>query len=330
VRIVATDISSQAVAAARRGRYQGRSLALVDQDRLGRWFTPVDRGGYEVVPELREMVEVRLHNLVGDAVPFAPGECDLVVCRNVTIYFARDTMRDLVARFHDALGAGGYLLLGHAETLWQTTDAFTLVTLGDAFAYRKDAPATVVPEPVAPVAAVPSRAPHRRPVPRTPEAAPWPDTQRHARAALDPMPDPDTANDLLTHAREAFAATRYAEAARLAVAAAQASPFEVDAYLVEGRARATVGDDDGALVALRKAVYLAPQAGHARFHLAGALARCGEHAAAAREYRAAATALPEVEDPELSDLLDGTDVGALVALCRRLADECERRAGETE
>lgn len=90
---------------------------------------------------------MRLHNLVGEAPPFEPGEVDLVVCRNVTIYFARDTMRELVGRFHGVLSAGGYLLVGHAETLWQVTDAFTLVTLGDAFAYRKDVAVSHKPVP---------------------------------------------------------------------------------------------------------------------------------------------------------------------------------------
>ena len=142
------------------------------------------------------------------------------------------------------------------------------------------------------------------------------------------MPDPDLATGLLRLAREAMEQTRYGEAARLAAAAATASPFEVDAYLVEGRARATVGDDAGSLVALRKAVYLSPELGHARFALAGALSRCGEHAAAAREYRAAAVSLPTTPESDLVDLLDGCDVVQLVTLCRRLADECDRRAVE--
>jgi chemotaxis protein methyltransferase CheR len=328
VRIVATDLSSLAVAATRRARYQGRSLALADPADLKRWFRPLADGSYEVVDEIRDQVEVRLHNLVTDDPPFEAGEVDLVVCRNVTIYFSRDTMRELVGRFHAALGAGGYLVVGHAETLWQVTDAFTLLTLGDAFAYRKDAPVVHAPEP-APViepAPAPRRAQRRtpeRPADRRP-APPF----RAVRPVVDTVPDVDHASDLLRLAREALEQARYAEAARLAAAAAVASPFEVDAYVVEGRARATVGDDAGALVALRKAVYLAPRAGHARFQLAGALSRCGEHAGAAREYRAAAAALPQTPESELVDLLDGCDVAQLVTLCRRLADECDRRACE--
>lgn len=329
VRIVATDLSSLAVAATRRARYQGRSLALADPAALQRWFRPLADGSYEVVEEIRDQVEVRLHNLVTDDPPFEPGEVDLVVCRNVTIYFSRDTMRELVGRFHTALGAGGYLVVGHAETLWQVTDAFTLLTLGDAFAYRKDAPVVHAPEPepepVVPAPA-PRRAARRTPPAERPPAPPF----RAVRPVLDTVPDVDHASDLLRLAREALEQTRYAEAARLAAAAAVASPFEVEAYVVEGRARATVGDDAGALVALRKAVYLAPKAGHARFQLAGALSRCGEHSGAAREYRAAAAALPQTPESELADLLDGCDVAQLVALCRRLADECDRRASEEQ
>ena len=326
IRVVATDLSSQAVAAARRGRYRGRSLTLVDDARLRSWFAPQKDGSYDVVPEIRDLVDVRLHNLVTDPLPFEPGEVDLVVCRNVTIYFARDTMRDLVGRFHGVLASGGYLLVGHAETLWQVTDAFTLVTMGDAFAYRKDVAAGLEPLLEEPIEAEPPR----RVVRRAPDVGgQYPDAHPRQRPPADSVPDPDHATDLLRLAREALEQTRYAEAARLASAAAHASPFELEAYLVEGRARATVGDDEGSLVALRKAVYLAPQNGNARFLLAGALARCGEHGAAAREYRAAAQTLPDCSPQDLEALLDGCDVAELVALCQRLAAENDLRAAGT-
>jgi chemotaxis protein methyltransferase CheR len=323
-RIVATDLSSQAVATARLARYSGRSIALVEEPRLSSYFVAHDDGSRSLVPAVRDLVDVRLHNLVTEAPPFAPGEVDLIVCRNVTIYFARDTMRELIGRFHSTLSAGGYLVVGHAETLWQVTDAFTLVTVGDAFAYRKDVAAAAEPAPVVPETVV---VPH---VPRRPVLRPlgdYPDAHPHPRhRSPDGVPDPDHATALLRQARTALDQTRYAEAARLAQAAAEASPFEVDAYLVEGRARATVGDDEGSIVALRKAVYLAPEAGHARFLLAGALSRCGEHSAAAREYRAAAAALPGTSTVDVDGLLDGCDVEALIALCERLAVECDLRA----
>lgn len=327
VRILATDVSSYAIAATRKATYAGRSLSLTDPELLERWFRPGPEGGQEVVPEVRELVQARLHNLVTQPAPFKDGEVDLIVCRNVTIYFSRDTMRDLIARFHRALAPGGYLVIGHAETLWQVTDAFTLVTLGDAFAYRKDMPVEVEPgtDSIPEITLV--HTPTARKVARTSPPRPRNPVRATRLRPVDEMPDPDGATELLAAARAAMDQAHYAEAARLAEQAAQASPFEVDAYVVEGQARATVGDDRGALVALRKAVYLSPRAGHARFLLAGALARCSEAGAAAREYRAAASTLPGTPEADLVALLDGCDVGELVTLCRRLADECDRRAG---
>ena len=321
IRVLATDVSSRAVEATIRARYQGRSIALVDQTRLSTWFEPERDGVYTVVPEIRELVEVRAHNLVTDGLPVATGEVDLLVCRNVTIYFARDTTRDLLGRFHDALGAGGYLVVGHAETLWQLSDSFTLVPIGDAFVHRKDVAAVRVPDEEYVV--IPRHAP-RRPV----TAHMRSERLRGVLEPVDSVPDPDHATMLLGQARVALGRTRYAEAARLAAAASAASPFEIEAYVVEGRARATAGDDAGALIALRKAVYLAPHAGHARFQLAAALARCGEPGAAAREYRAAAEVLPTTSSLDLMDLLDGCDVDELISLCHRLADECDVRVGE--
>ena len=90
-----------------------------------------------VTEQVRRLVELQLHNLVTDPPPFGPGEVDLIVCRNVTIYFDRATTGALVGSFHDVLAEGGYLLLGHSETLWQVSDAFSLVPVGDAFVYRR-------------------------------------------------------------------------------------------------------------------------------------------------------------------------------------------------
>ena len=138
-RIVATDISTEAVRAARR---RPIAVAASPRCRRGRASAGSSRrpaGGWAVRDEVRRLVDVRVHNLVTDPPPFGPGEVDLVVCRNVTIYFSRETTRSLIGGFHDVLAEGGYLLLGHSETLWQVSDAFTLVPMGEAFVYRRTA-----------------------------------------------------------------------------------------------------------------------------------------------------------------------------------------------
>ncbi len=72
----------------------------------------------------------KLHNLITEPPPFEAGEVDLLLCRNVTIYFNRATTKALMGRFHASLADGGYLFLGHSETLWQMSDAFTLGAVG--------------------------------------------------------------------------------------------------------------------------------------------------------------------------------------------------------
>lgn len=139
VRILGTDVSHRALELAATAQYGQRAVQMAEPVDLARWFTGVGEN-YLVRDDVRELVEFRRHNLVTEAPPFAPGEVDLVLCRNVTIYFNRATTKALMSRFHTVLTDGGYLFLGHSETLWQMSDAFTLVPLGDAFVYRRDEP----------------------------------------------------------------------------------------------------------------------------------------------------------------------------------------------
>jgi chemotaxis protein methyltransferase CheR len=137
VRILGSDVSASALDFAATGQYGPRAVQMAESVDLARWFS-VSGDSYVVRDDVRELVELRLHNLVTEPPPFEPGEVDLLLCRNVTIYFNRATTKALMGRFHSVLSDGGYLFLGHSETLWQMSDAFTLVPLGDAFVYRRD------------------------------------------------------------------------------------------------------------------------------------------------------------------------------------------------
>ena len=340
VKVIGTDISAAALRAARAATYGGRALQLATPQQLARFFTPTGDGRHQVRQEVQELVELRHHNLV--QAPAPDDGLDLVLCRNVTIYFSRDTTRALVRRLHGSLRDGGYLVLGHSETLWQISEDFRLVTLGAgdraAFVYRRVDGArerrTVPPDrrveqqdhaldqrvaarraeegrPLRTAGRAGAPSPRRAPdgsAPRAVGGAPTPATRTGSgrdRPDLDPV-------------RDAIAEGRHADAARLARLAADAHPLVAEVHYLLGRTLVEAGDDRQALPALRRAVYLAPDAGLAHFLLAGALARSGDPAAAAREYRAAATTL--VRDPAAVDSpeLGGRSVRELASLCAQL------------
>jgi chemotaxis protein methyltransferase CheR len=133
-----------------------------------------------------------------------------------------------------------------------------------------------------------------------------------------PKQRPVSADDQVARVRGALAQGRYDEAAQLAAEAVQVEPMRAEAFYLRGLALIDVGDDEQALVDLRKAVYLDPQMGFAHFLLAGVLDRLGDRAAAAREYAAAADTLGLAPGDETAAELGGRSVRELAQLCRQL------------
>ena len=327
VQIVATDISTRALAMAERGHYQDRAFVMTDPLDLQRFFRlDTDAGSYEVRKEIRDLVEFRHHNLVTEPAPFADGEVDLVLCRNVTIYFDRATTKALMQRLSTTLREGGYLFLGHAETLWQVSDAFSLVALGDAFVYRRPTRGT---EPKAGErrAVLPDRRTENEPRPTKADRRRGPEDRRTTPAVVPAAPtrevQPPAAVDPLEAVRSAVAGGRYGDAADLAAEVASADPLRQEAHYLHGLALTNLGRDAEALVVLRKATYLAPDDGFAHFLLAGALERAGETLAAARSYSAAATTLGGRAGDAVAPELGGRSVAELAALCAEQAQRIE-------
>ena len=331
VKVIATDISENALAAARRAVYGPRAVHLATPAEVGRFFVALPDGRFEVRPEVRELVEFRHHNLVLDAPPAAA--LDLVLCRNVTIYFSRETTRALMGRLHTALRDGGYLFLGHSETLWQVSEDFHLVALGTgdsaAYVYRRldDAARerrTVLPDrrtlqelplPVERRTA-PRRAAHllSRLRPEVPQQAPASDA-----------PAAPVTEDRAPVVRQALDEGRYADAARLARLAADVEPLRGDLHYLLGLALVDLGQDREALPALRRAVYLAPESGLSHFLLACTLERTGDRPAAAREYGAAARTLGRDPVEAAAPELGGRDVRELALLCAQLEGQLSDR-----
>jgi len=133
VEILATDIGRHALKHAERGVYAGRSIAKVNERQLAAHFAPV-KSGHEIRPRIRKMVNFVQMNL-SSAVYL--GRMDMIFCMNVLIYFSEERRRELVQRFYDTLEPGGYLFLGHSESLSKMPGKFQAIVLNDCILYRK-------------------------------------------------------------------------------------------------------------------------------------------------------------------------------------------------
>lgn len=134
--IVASDLSPDALDAARRGRYGRRSLRALPPGVAGRWL---DVAGDEaaVRPALRDAVAWRRVNLVDAAAVAALGPFDAILCRNVLIYFSDDTARRVVDRLAGALRPGASLLVGVSESLLRFGTSLRCEERGGVFVYTK-------------------------------------------------------------------------------------------------------------------------------------------------------------------------------------------------
>ena len=138
--VLGTDINEEVLEIARRGVYGKYSFRGVEDEEIARHFEPEPGGGHRVAQRYRELVRFGSFNLKSDLLP-NPGQglhqLDLIVCRNVTIYFSTETTQRLADRFWESLREGGYLIVGHSEHSLETYRRFETHALPDAILYRR-------------------------------------------------------------------------------------------------------------------------------------------------------------------------------------------------
>jgi chemotaxis protein methyltransferase CheR len=124
VRILATDLDSNVLAHGQRGVYEAERFEKMEAERQRRWFSRTPSGQFAAHEQLRSMISFKPLNLIG-AWPFN-GPFDLILCRNVMIYFGRETQRDIVERMAERQSVGDYLFLGHSESLLNVSTRYAL------------------------------------------------------------------------------------------------------------------------------------------------------------------------------------------------------------
>ncbi len=136
VEIVATDGSRAMIERALRGEYAERSFRQLPEKLKERYFEPVgDR--WRPLDRLRRVIRYDIANLARPADVHRFAAADVILCRNVFIYFADDVIRDVVRVFHNSMPPDAYLFLGAAESLTRLGVDLQLAEVGGAFAYVK-------------------------------------------------------------------------------------------------------------------------------------------------------------------------------------------------
>lgn len=128
VKILATDLDSNVLAKGKSGIYELERINGIPDSKAKKWFRK-GRGEHEgkvkVAAELQELITFNQLNLMNEW-PIR-GEFDIIFCRNVVIYFSKETQKVLFDRFANNLAKDGYLIVGHSESLHKVTNRFQLI-----------------------------------------------------------------------------------------------------------------------------------------------------------------------------------------------------------
>ncbi|MDR6953938.1 chemotaxis protein methyltransferase WspC [Ancylobacter sp. 3268] len=284
--IDAIDISTRNLAAAAQAVYGRNSFRGTDLEFRARHFNAVE-GGYRPHAEIRRQVRFRHGNLL-DALGIDAEPYDVVFCRNLLIYFDRDTQERALDRLSRMLAPHGVLLVGSGEAGLPLQCGFSSLRIPMAFAFAKRDAAERQPKPAASPPAPAGRKPPARPAPaaslRTrmppPRAAVAPAPPQSPSPAVAPAPSRDAAGESLGIVERAANEGRLGEARQAARRHIEAFGPSAAALYLLGLACDADGAADEAVEAYRKVLYLAPDHREALAHLALLLRQRGDLAGA--------------------------------------------------
>lgn len=133
IEIIATDLDKQVMEKAMTGLYSAKSLKALPAEFVHKYFEKINNTTYAISEDIKKRVKFKQHNLLKD--PY-PDRCDLIVCRNVMIYFTEEAKLDIYAKFNNALKDKGILFVGSTEQIVQPKElGFTSI---HSFFYKKD------------------------------------------------------------------------------------------------------------------------------------------------------------------------------------------------
>jgi chemotaxis protein methyltransferase CheR len=141
IEIIANDISQHVLYAARKGVYRDLTLRSTEPRIINNYFIREDKS-YRIKDEVKRLIKFNHINLNDPRQTNTIADCDVVFCRNVMIYFSDEIKKSLVKQFYKSLRPGGYLFIGHSESLHGISKSFKLEYFKNALVYQKE-PSTV-------------------------------------------------------------------------------------------------------------------------------------------------------------------------------------------
>jgi len=139
IEIVGSDIDTGALQGAREGRYGERALSRMPKAVADLYFEPPSAGTRRIIEDLRESVAFSPVNLIDRSSMVAAGQFEIIFCRNVLIYFDDAARRTAAENLYTALRPGGFLCLGHTESMARIDDRFEVRRFADAVVYQRPA-----------------------------------------------------------------------------------------------------------------------------------------------------------------------------------------------
>lgn len=308
VTILATDINERFLQRAAAGVYGEWSFRGAPSGLKEQYFTRGSDGSFTIVPEIRRRVRFAHRNLALDAVPADLHAVDLILCRNVLMYFTPSHAHGLVDKLHDSLAEDGWLAVAPCECSQRMFARFETINLPDVVLYRKQLVKDATP-------------------------GPW-----ITQPPLDPPPPPlpaapttTTPDELAATARTFANQGQFLDALEWSERWIATDKVDAVAHYLHAIVLQELGRLEAARRSLQRVVYLRPQFALAHFAL-GNLARGGERPAEAnRHFANALYALQGQPPEELLPESDGMTVEQLVGIITTLLALPDRspRARET-
>jgi chemotaxis protein methyltransferase CheR len=139
IEIVGSDIDTRVLDAAREGIFSKRSLMRLSSALIEKYFVPIDENNWRILDDLRQSVRFSSVNLVEAAATQTHGRFDVIFCRNVLIYFDDASRRIATENLYENLYPGGFICLGHSESMSRISSLFDVCRFSDAIVYQRPA-----------------------------------------------------------------------------------------------------------------------------------------------------------------------------------------------